>query len=74
MGFAVFMNIVGVIFAITGMVLYIVDLGDASLLWICQRGVFTAGLHDDSCRNVALFAQVRHTWPLSTCVLDCSGL
>uniref|UniRef100_A0A3Q4GSA1 Uncharacterized protein n=1 Tax=Neolamprologus brichardi TaxID=32507 RepID=A0A3Q4GSA1_NEOBR len=37
MGFSVFMNIAGGIFAITAIVLYGRDLRDASLLWICDR-------------------------------------
>ncbi|KAM6910425.1 membrane-spanning 4-domains subfamily A member 15-like [Xenentodon cancila] len=57
LGFTVFMNIAGTIFAVTGVVLYVIDLGDASLLWICQRGSSSTGHYDDGCRNVALFAQ-----------------
>ncbi|KAF7226542.1 membrane-spanning 4-domains subfamily A member 15 isoform X1 [Nothobranchius furzeri] len=56
MGFTVFMNIAGAIFSITGLVLYAVDLGDASLLWVCDRDP-DADLHDDNCRSVALFDQ-----------------
>uniref|UniRef100_UPI0037E85BA7 membrane-spanning 4-domains subfamily A member 8-like n=1 Tax=Semicossyphus pulcher TaxID=241346 RepID=UPI0037E85BA7 len=36
-GFTVFMNIAAAIFAITGIVLYGIDLRDASLLWLCDR-------------------------------------
>ncbi|XP_072249497.1 uncharacterized protein [Leuresthes tenuis] len=57
MGFSVFMNIACAILAITGIVLYVIDLGDASLLWICDRGLYNAAVYDDSCRNVARFAQ-----------------
>ncbi|XP_037532454.1 uncharacterized protein LOC119409626 [Nematolebias whitei] len=57
MGFTVFMNIVGAIFSITAIALYVVDLGDADLLWICARLPYDAAPHDDSCRNVALFDQ-----------------
>ncbi|XP_071376130.1 membrane-spanning 4-domains subfamily A member 15-like [Centroberyx affinis] len=37
-GFTVFMNIVGALFAITGIALYAIDLGDASLFWMCNWG------------------------------------
>lgn len=58
MGFSVFMNIAGGIFAITAIVLYGMDLRDTSLLWICDRSSDDAVLDEDNCRNVALFAQV----------------
>ncbi|XP_026041782.1 uncharacterized protein LOC113032846 [Astatotilapia calliptera] len=57
MGFSVFMNIAGGIFAITAIVLYGMDLRDTSLLWICDRSSDDAVLDEDNCRNVALFAQ-----------------
>ncbi|XP_013770823.1 uncharacterized protein LOC102201021 [Pundamilia nyererei] len=57
MGFSVFMNIAGGIFAITAIVLYGMDLRDTSLLWICDRSSDEAVLDEDNCRNVALFAQ-----------------
>jgi len=67
MGFTVFMNIACAIFAITGVVLYVIDLGDDSLLWICDRGPYDAAVYDDSCRSVALFAQVsRHNNTLNS--------
>ncbi|XP_070821888.1 membrane-spanning 4-domains subfamily A member 4A-like [Chaetodon trifascialis] len=56
-GFTVFMNIAGAIFAITGIVLYAIDLADASLLWLCDRRRNNADRHGDSCRNLALLAQ-----------------
>ncbi|XP_071325907.1 membrane-spanning 4-domains subfamily A member 4A-like isoform X3 [Trachinotus anak] len=56
-GFTVFMNIAGAIFAITGIVLYAIDLGDASLLWMCDRSTNSVDHYGDNCRNVALFAQ-----------------
>lgn len=65
MGFSVFMNIAGGIFAITAIVLYGMDLRDTSLLWICDRSSDDAVLDEDNCRNVALFAQViqpKHTF------------
>ncbi|KAL7393512.1 hypothetical protein ABVT39_011933 [Epinephelus coioides] len=57
MGFTVFMNIAEAIFAITGIVLYAMDLGNASLLWMCERSRNNADRYGDSCINVALFAQ-----------------
>ncbi|XP_041799308.1 high affinity immunoglobulin epsilon receptor subunit beta-like [Chelmon rostratus] len=56
-GFTVFMNIAGAIFAITGIVLYAIDLANASLLWLCDRSRNYADRHGDNCRNVALLAQ-----------------
>lgn len=52
-GFAAFVNIVGAIFAIIGIVLYAIDLGDVSVVWMCNDNNF-----DDNCRHVAYFAQV----------------
>ncbi|XP_039475826.1 uncharacterized protein LOC120442743 [Oreochromis aureus] len=57
MGFSVFINIAGGIFAIAAIVLYGIDLRDASLLWICDRSSDDAVHYEDNCRNVALFAQ-----------------
>lgn len=65
MGFSVFINIAGGIFAIAAIVLYGIDLRDASLLWICDRSSDDAVHYEDNCRNVALFAQVsqpKHTF------------
>ncbi|KAM7383026.1 hypothetical protein PAMP_002714 [Pampus punctatissimus] len=56
-GFTVFMNIVGAIFAITGIVLYAIDLRDASVLYMCNRRRDNVGFYSDNCRNVALYAQ-----------------
>ncbi|XP_037640277.1 uncharacterized protein LOC119496788 [Sebastes umbrosus] len=56
-GFTVFMNIAGAIFAITGIVLYVVDLRNVSLLWMCERSGNNTDLYGDKCRNVALSAQ-----------------
>ncbi|XP_034554233.1 uncharacterized protein LOC117823226 [Notolabrus celidotus] len=57
-GFTVFMNIAAAIFAITGIVLYAIDLRDASLLWLCDRSRSSADRHHgDNCRAVALRAQ-----------------
>ncbi|KAF3692282.1 hypothetical protein EXN66_Car007958 [Channa argus] len=57
LGFTVFMNIVGAIFAITGIVLYIIDLKNASLLWMCDQSRNNVSQNSDNCRNVAVFAQ-----------------
>ncbi|KAM9353547.1 uncharacterized protein ABDE67_005932 [Symphorus nematophorus] len=56
-GFTVFMNIAGAIFAITGVVLYAIDLRDVSLLWICEGSSNNDGQSGDNCRDVALLAQ-----------------
>ncbi|XP_037308996.2 uncharacterized protein LOC119197100 isoform X4 [Pungitius pungitius] len=61
-GFAVFMNLAGAIFAVTGVALYAVDLRKASVLWMCERSDHDADRHgddddDDDCTKVALFAQ-----------------
>lgn len=53
------MNIAGAIFAITAIVLYAIDLANASLLWMCDGSWNNADYYADNCRNVALFAQVR---------------
>lgn len=59
MGFTVFMNIVGALFATTGIVLYAVDLENAYFLWMCDGRKYNVGPYGDNCRNVALLAQVR---------------
>lgn len=51
------MNITGAIFAITGIVLYAIDLANASLLWMCDQSGSSVAHNGDNCRNVALFAQ-----------------
>ncbi|KAF6729461.1 Membrane-spanning 4-domains subfamily A member 15 [Oryzias melastigma] len=56
-GFAVSMNIICAVFAIVGLVLYFMDLGDTDLLWMCEHGLVKADLHVDSCIEVALLAQ-----------------
>lgn len=57
-GFTVFMNIAGALFAITAAVLYAIDLANASLIWMCDRSRNNGHHQDDRCRNVALFVQV----------------
>lgn len=52
-----FMNIAGAIFAITGIVLYAIDLGNASPLWMCDRRRYNVGPYGDNCRGVALYAE-----------------
>lgn len=58
MGFTVFMNVIGSIFAIIGIVLYSRDLADPSVLSLCDHPWYSAGNDDDACRNVAFYAQV----------------
>lgn len=58
MGFTVFMNIAGGIFAITAIVLYAIDLANASFLWMCDGSVISERYYDDKCRKVALLVQV----------------
>lgn len=48
--FAVFVNIVSSIMAIVGIVLYAIDLGEASLSQLCDQNY-------DNCREVAYYAQ-----------------
>lgn len=52
-GFAVFVNIVSTIFAIVGIVLYALDLGDASLRRMCDEKNY----NDTNCEFVAHYAQ-----------------
>ncbi|XP_030606409.1 uncharacterized protein LOC115794870 isoform X2 [Archocentrus centrarchus] len=54
--YAVFMNIAGCIFAIIGIVLYAIDVAEASVVWMCDSNWSTAQ-YDDNCRYVAFFAQ-----------------
>lgn len=58
MGFAIFLNIVGSVFAIFSIVLYGRDLAGPSVLSLCDRSRYNAGYDDDACRRVASFAQV----------------
>lgn len=51
------MNIAGCIFAITGIVLYAVDVAEASVVWMCDLD-WAAAPYDDNCRYVAFLAQV----------------
>uniref|UniRef100_A0A3B5AEA6 Uncharacterized LOC103362362 n=1 Tax=Stegastes partitus TaxID=144197 RepID=A0A3B5AEA6_9TELE len=52
-GFAVFMNIAGSIFAVVGVVLYAIDLGEPPLSTWCDQN-----LYDENCRMLAHYAQV----------------
>ncbi|KAM7421430.1 hypothetical protein PAMA_015523 [Pampus argenteus] len=57
-GFTVFMNIIGSIFASIGIVLYSRDLADPSVLGMCDRGRYNArDENNDACRGVAAYAQ-----------------
>ncbi|XP_008286910.1 uncharacterized protein LOC103362362 [Stegastes partitus] len=51
-GFAVFMNIAGSIFAVVGVVLYAIDLGEPPLSTWCDQN-----LYDENCRMLAHYAQ-----------------
>lgn len=54
MAVAVSVNFIGVIVAIVGIVLYAVDLGSVSVVWMCH------GFRDENnCLKVAHIAQVR---------------
>lgn len=55
-GFTVFMNVVGAIFAIILIALYSKDLKNACLLLMCDNSLGVS--YDDDCRNVALLVQV----------------
>ncbi|XP_051813052.1 uncharacterized protein LOC127536502 [Acanthochromis polyacanthus] len=50
-GFAVFMNIVGSSFAVVGIVLYAIDLGESSFSWWCDDN------SNDGCRFMADYVQ-----------------
>ncbi|AWO96067.1 putative membrane-spanning 4-domains subfamily A member 3-like [Scophthalmus maximus] len=56
-GFGVFVNVVGCIFAIAGIVLYAIDLGDTSVVWMCAWNQLNADHFGDNCRSVAFFVQ-----------------
>ncbi|TWW80016.1 hypothetical protein D4764_10G0010460 [Takifugu flavidus] len=51
-GFTVFMNVVGAVILI---VLYSIDLKNASLLWMCKDSLGVS--YNDGCRNLALLVQ-----------------
>lgn len=55
MGVTVLVNIVGVIFAIVGIVLYATDLGSASVTWMCHS---TYSDVDYNCIKLAYIVQV----------------
>lgn len=57
LGFAVFMNIAGALFAITAIVLYVVDLENAPLVWVCDGSRNSVFFTEDSCGHMALFVQ-----------------
>ncbi|XP_053183867.1 uncharacterized protein LOC128367090 isoform X2 [Scomber japonicus] len=56
-GFAMFLNIVGSVFAIISIVLHGRDLAGPSVLSLCDRYGTDAGNDDDACRTVASYAQ-----------------
>ena len=53
-----FAHIVGSIFAVVGIVLYAIDLSNASVTWMCEGNRQNADDNGDNCRNVADYAQV----------------
>lgn len=55
--FAVFLNIVGSVFAIVGIVMYAIDLGDVSFQSMCDWSSYRSRSYDDNCRYVAFYAQ-----------------
>lgn len=61
LGFTVFMNIAAALFAITAIVLYIVDLENAPLMWVCDSSRISGFLSDDRCGLMALRVQVKTT-------------
>lgn len=56
MAFTAFVNIVGSIFAIVGIALYAIDLGDAAIVQMCNT--HSVANYGDNCVYVAYFAQV----------------
>lgn len=61
-GFTVFMNVSGAIFAITAVALYVVDLSTASLLWMCDQSWNDTDYYEDNCIIVALYGQVERLY------------
>lgn len=55
LGFTVFVNIAGALFAVVAIVLYAVDLEDAPLVWVCDSSSRNG---EDECRRMAMFVQV----------------
>lgn len=53
------MNIAGALFAITAIVLYVVDLENVPLVWVCDSNRNSVFLTDDSCGHMAQFVQVK---------------
>lgn len=54
---ATFLNIVGAIFAIVGIVMYAIDMGDVSFARMCDWGNYGSRSFDDNCGFVAHYAQ-----------------
>lgn len=59
LGFTVFMNIAGALFAITAIVLYVIDLENVPLVWVCDSSRNSGLRREDSCGRMALFVQVK---------------
>ncbi|AWO96068.1 Hypothetical protein SMAX5B_013551 [Scophthalmus maximus] len=54
LGFTVFMNIAGAILAIAGIMLYTIDLRDASVLSMCDQSTNSVDPYDDKCSDMRL--------------------
>lgn len=53
-----FVNIIGSVFAVVGIVLYGIDLGESNVEWMCDWGYYDSTGPPERCRYVAHFAQV----------------
>lgn len=51
-------NIIGSVFAVVGIVLYGIDLGESNVMWMCDSGYYDSTGSPNNCRFVAHFAQV----------------
>lgn len=61
LGLTVFMNIAGALFAITAIVLYVINLENVPLVWVCDSSRNSVLRKEDSCGRMALFVQVKTT-------------
>lgn len=53
-----FVNIIGSVVAVVGIVLYGIDLRESNVEWMCDQGYYDPTSPPDRCRYVAQFAQV----------------
>lgn len=56
-GISVLVNIIGSVFAVVGIVLYGIDLGESNVEWMCDWGYYDSTGPPERCRYVAHFAQ-----------------